>query len=133
MLLYSDDFQAATKIERIAESLISENANEHSLRARLTQFTINIKVFAESVQMNAECLRMAYQSAKIAGDVDNACLIGLMYGIAASYCSPDLLQLQKVLANFMYEMVCAFCLVIIFLLFLLPYLHLKIPLFTLQG
>ena len=54
-------------------------------------------------------MRMAYRSAKIAGDVDNACLSGLMYGIGSFYCTPNLLQLQNILANFLYEMVCAFC------------------------
>ena len=59
LLIYSDDvdIQLASRIGRIAESLISEHRNEHSLRARSSLFLGTLKAYVEPFQAGAEHCR----------------------------------------------------------------------------
>eukprot|EP00581_Thalassiosira_minuscula_P001914 CAMPEP_0183748936 /NCGR_PEP_ID=MMETSP0737-20130205/68026_1 /TAXON_ID=385413 /ORGANISM="Thalassiosira miniscula, Strain CCMP1093" /LENGTH=1365 /DNA_ID=CAMNT_0025984679 /DNA_START=116 /DNA_END=4210 /DNA_ORIENTATION=+ len=98
---YSTDFQLATQIGRIAESLINDNQNQHSLRARLTQLMCTIKIFFEPGQACVEFCLNGYNSAKIVGDVDNAMLCGMIYCISYFVSMPDLECLQRSLVTLM--------------------------------
>jgi len=100
LLHYSDDIQLASRIGRIAESLIIGNINEHSLRAKLTLMTGTVKSFVEPLQAVVDHLLKGYNSAKIVGDVDNAVLCGVSYCMAHFFALFDLIGLQKYMITF---------------------------------
>mmetsp|Transcript_26892 Transcript_26892/g.57652 ORF Transcript_26892/g.57652 Transcript_26892/m.57652 type:complete len:1336 (+) Transcript_26892:116-4123(+) len=104
LLHYSDDIQLASRIGRIAESLISGNLNEHSLRARLTQMSCSAKVFGEPFQATADFCLKGYNSANIVGDVDNAMLCSMLYCIAFFFSISDAVGLQRNMISFMQQM-----------------------------
>ncbi|KAL7550568.1 hypothetical protein ACHAWF_013807 [Thalassiosira exigua] len=104
LMHYSNDVQLASRIARIAESLISGHFNEHSLRARFTFMTATVKVFVEPWQMTVEHCLNGYLSSKIVGDVDNAMLCGLIYCIAYVHAIPDLTHLHNFIVNILPHM-----------------------------
>jgi len=108
---YSDDLQLASRIGRIAESLITGNRNEHSLRARLTQMTSSVKGRCEPFQVGVEHLLGGYNSAKIVGDVDNAVICRMTYCVAFSLSIPDLIGLQRYMIDFLHQLVSTMALI----------------------
>jgi len=101
---YSGDYPLVCRVGRITESLICGHVNEHSLRARLSPMMISHKCVADPLQATCDYCQIVYQSAKIAGEVDSAMLVGLFYCIASFYSTPDLKALQKITVNFMHKM-----------------------------
>jgi hypothetical protein len=100
----NDNIWLATKICRIAESVMKGNSNEHSLRARMAPFTSSVLCFVEPFQAATARLVDGYTSATIVGDVDNFLLCGLIYGSGSLFCTNDLVGVQKTLSIFMREM-----------------------------
>jgi len=100
---YSDDVLLAARICRIAESLISGNICEHSLRAKLTQMS-SVKSATEPFQVTVDHCLNGYKSAKIVGDIDNAKLCGLLYCISYFFSVPDLKGLQQYIVRFFEQM-----------------------------
>jgi len=91
---YSDDIQLASQVGRIAEALIHEHRNEHSLRARVTQSTLSHKCIVDPFQATCDYCQIGSNSARIVGT----------YSIGAFYCSPHLPTLQKILVKLLHEM-----------------------------
>lgn len=91
---YGEDIEMATRLTRIAESLISGHPNEHALRAKLSGCICSVTSFVEPSQALIERSLMNYNSAQIIGDVDNAMLSSLYYCLTYIYCLSDLASAQ---------------------------------------
>ena len=102
---YSDDVHMASWMGMLAEHLINGNPDEHSLRARLTLQHCTVRTFFEPFQSAVDTCQNGYNSARIAGDVDNAMLSLWVYCIVHIFSIPDLLGLHKKMTNFSYQMV----------------------------
>jgi len=104
LLQYSDDVELAGHFGRLCENCMIGNPQEHSLRARLTQLHCTVKYFVEPFQTSAATAQNAYNSARIAGDVDNAMLSLVVYTIVHIFSIPDLAGLHKKMIGFLYQM-----------------------------
>jgi len=104
LLNYLGDSQQASRIGRIAQSLIGENQNGNSLRARLAGTIVSARCLVEPVQVTCEYCLEGYKSATIVGDVDNAAWCGMLYCTLYFYSIPDLLKLRQYMVNFFHQM-----------------------------
>ena len=103
-MYYSDNVHMASWMGMLAEYLINGNLDEHSLRARLT-LLCSVRYFVKPLQSAVGTVQDVYNSARIAGDVDNAMLSLCVYCIVHIFSIPDLLGLHKKMVNVMYQMV----------------------------
>mmetsp|Transcript_3115 Transcript_3115/g.6865 ORF Transcript_3115/g.6865 Transcript_3115/m.6865 type:complete len:754 (+) Transcript_3115:1916-4177(+) len=104
LVMHTDDIQSASRVNRIADSLIQGHPNEHHLRSRLTWIGTSAKVFVQPFQAVAECYMKGYNSAIIVGDIDSAMLNVYIYCIASFFFLPDLIGLQQSLIKYMHQM-----------------------------
>ena len=102
---YGEDIEMATRLTRIAESLISGHPNEHELRAKLSGCICSVTSFVEPSQALIERCLMNYNSAQIIGDVDNAMLSSLYYCLTYIYCLSDLAGAQIKMRYFLQQSV----------------------------
>jgi len=105
LLLYSEDIELlSVRFGRLGENLLVGNPQEHSLRARLTQLHCTVKYFLEPLQAASDMAQNAYNSARTAGDVDNAMLSLVVYCMSHLFSIPDLVGLHKKMISFLYQM-----------------------------
>ena len=109
MVLYGEDIELATRLVRIAESLISGHPNEHTLRARLSTCICSVTSFVEPSQALIERSLNGFKSAQIVGDVDRAMLSSLVYCLTYIYCIPDLVGAQRKMEYFLQQSVRYIC------------------------
>lgn len=102
---YGEDIEMATRLTRIAESLINDHPNEHALRAKLSGCICSVTSFVEPSQALIERSLMNYNSAQIIGDVDNAMLSSLYYCLTYIYCLSDLAGAQIKMRYFLQQSV----------------------------
>eukprot|EP00578_Thalassiosira_sp_NH16_P017378 CAMPEP_0181111258 /NCGR_PEP_ID=MMETSP1071-20121207/19174_1 /TAXON_ID=35127 /ORGANISM="Thalassiosira sp., Strain NH16" /LENGTH=596 /DNA_ID=CAMNT_0023195129 /DNA_START=1 /DNA_END=1791 /DNA_ORIENTATION=- len=106
LLHYSNDnIWLAMRLSRIAESLMKENSNVHALRARLIIMIVCVQIFVEPFQSCQAKLVDGYNSAIIAGDVDNAMSIGMYHWGLPILCTADLTKGQNKLCTFLHQLV----------------------------
>jgi len=104
ILHYSDDVWLATKICRVAESLVESHKNPHLLRARLASMISAVLFFVEPFQASLERCMKGHCSGVIEGDIDTAMLCGLGYAGGSLFSTDDLINCQKILLRFMSHM-----------------------------
>ena len=62
--------------------------------------------FVEPLQSAVAKLMDGYNSATIAGDVDNAMVCGLFYSVGMLFCTADLMEDQRNFRKLLHKMVC---------------------------
>lgn len=72
----------------------------------LTQLHCSVRYVVEPLQLAADVCQNGYNSARIAGDIDNAMLSLWGYSVAHLFAIPDLVGLHQKMITFTQQMVC---------------------------
>ncbi|KAL7544794.1 hypothetical protein ACHAWF_008162 [Thalassiosira exigua] len=104
--LYTENVDLAKRVQKVADALMRDSSNQHSLRARLVLMGLSVNAIFKPSQASPEYILDGYKSANIVGDIDNAMMCGLLWCVASFFsCSVgSLIDLQKQIRRFLLEM-----------------------------
>jgi hypothetical protein len=106
---YGGDTELATRLIRIAESLISIHPNEHTLLAKSNFFICAVTALVEPFHASHQRCLKGYNSAQVVGDVDSAMNLSLNSCVACIYSIPDLVSAQRDVTYFFHQHVSITC------------------------
>ena len=95
--LFTKDIQLASHIGKVSESLLEESRNKHALRARLCNELVGtLKVVTEPTQSIVASFPELYNSAMMAGDVENAMICRMTFCVGSFWTgASNLVSLAK--------------------------------------
>ena len=106
---YGGDTELATRLIRIAESLISGHPNEHTLLAQSNLFICAVTALVEPIHALPQRFLKGYNSAQVVGDVDSAMTLSFNSCVVYIYGIPDLVSAQRNVTYFFHQHVSITC------------------------
>ena len=80
VFLFTEDIELAANIGRITELLVEKSPNKHALRSRLcNELLSTLKMIKEPWHSVVALFPGVYNSAMLAGDIENACICRWTY------------------------------------------------------